>query len=118
MAWAAALVSAKAAAREGREADACGGEKDMAGWMDGFVRIEKMEMMLWWALEFPHEAKSTGLAERNQFSSFNQVAHVGHRRSAVLPPRTVLPTILSEKIIMYGLRHTGGRPTAAVTVVS
>lgn len=69
MACAAALVSAKAAAREGREADACGGEKDMAGWMDGFVRIEKMEMMLWWALEFPHEAKSTGLAERNQFSS-------------------------------------------------
>lgn len=118
MAWAAELLSAKAAAREGREADACGGEKDMAGWMDGFVRIEKMEMMLWWALEFPHEAKSTGLAERNQFSSG------GTRWPSPLGPHsTVLPTILSEKIIIitYGLRHTGGRGTAAgaaVTVVS
>lgn len=37
--------------------------------MDGFKRIEKMEMMLWWALQFPHKAKWTGLAERNQFSS-------------------------------------------------
>lgn len=50
MVWVAPLVSAKAAARDGRFGDSCGGEKDMAGWMDGFMRIEKMEMMLWWAL--------------------------------------------------------------------
>lgn len=115
MAWAAALVSAKAAAREGREADACGGEKDMAGWMDGFVRIEKMQMMLWWALEFPHEAKSTGLAERNQFSSGGTRWAIAAQRFFLLA-RYCPPT--SEKIITYGLRHTGGRRTAAVTVVS